>query len=211
MSIFLLRSFALAAFAVLALSGTAAPAWAGETPRTGPSATVARLNGVLLETMREADTLGYRGRVERLAPILEETFDFRLMAAISVGRYWRKLDPDEQARLVSAFAGMSIATFAARFNGYSGEHFEIVGEESGRRDTVLVRNRIVKSNGEAVPINFLLKREDRGWRAVDVYLDAKYSELAIKRSEYTSVIAKEGLDGLIRRIEAKKAELASEG
>jgi len=203
-----IRIFALIALVVLVLG---APASARTDDLASPTATVERLNDALIDVMRNAKTLGYGGRFTRLAPILRETFNFRIMAGISVGRYWRKLNAAQRDRLATSFGDMSIATFAARFDGYSGEHFEIVGEEPARRKAVLVRNRLIKSNGEAVEINYLLKRSNSSWRAVDIYLDAKYSELAIKRSEYSSVIAKDGLDGLIRRIQAKLDELANKG
>jgi phospholipid transport system substrate-binding protein len=44
---------------------------------------------------------------------------------------------------------------------------------------------------------------------VDVFLDAKYSELAMKRSEYGSVIKNAGFDELIRRLDQKIADLAA--
>ena len=48
------------------------------------------------------------------------------------------------------------------------------------------------------------------WRIVDVFLDGTISEIATKRSEYTSILDKEGFDGLLTRITAKTAELAKE-
>ena len=57
----------------------------------------------------------------------------------------------------------------------------------------------------------LLPEQTGRWQAVDVYLDSKFSELAIKRSEYTSVLDNEGFDSLIRRIEEKLTSLAGEG
>jgi len=193
---------------VIAALVLAAPAgFAGEP---GPRAIVARLNDTLIEVMKGADALGYAGRYERLDPVLRESFDFPRMAGISVGRHWRALDTEQRARLVAAFARESIATFAGRFDGYGGERFEIVGEEPGPRGAILVRNRLVKADGEPVEINYLLRDVDEGWRVVDVFLDAKYSELAMKRSEYSSVVANEGFDALIDKIEAKIARLANE-
>ncbi len=198
----------LAAILLLAL-GWPAPR-AAAAPEA-PSDIVARLNQAILEVMREAETLGFAGRSERLAPVLNGAFNFPLMARISVGRHWRKLDAAQRERLTDLFARMSIATFAARFDGYSGERFEILGTEQAPRKSVLVRNNLVKANGKAVPINYLLKTARGRWRVVDVFLEAKYSELAMKRSEYSSVIRSEGFDGLIRSLEQKIAELAAGG
>lgn len=190
---------------VLGLVWAPAP---GSAAEEAPSDIVGRLNAALIEVMRSADELGFAGRYERLAPVLSEAFDFPLMARVSVGRHWRKLQDSDRERLVDAFGRMSIATFAARFDGYSGERFEVLGEEPAPREAVLVRNRLLKNDGEAVEINYLLKAAKGRWRVVDVFLDAKYSELAMKRSEYTSVIKNAGFEGLLRSLDEKIAELA---
>ena len=197
----------LAAGLVLCLCWPLPPAAAAEE---APSDIVGRLNAVLMEVMQQADELGFSGRYDRLAPVLSEAFNFSLMARISVGRHWRKLENSDRDRLVDAFGRMSIATFAARFDGYSGERFEVLGEKPAPRKAILVRNRLIKNDGEAVEINYLLKTAEGRWRVVDVFLDAKYSELAMKRSEYGSVIKNAGFDELIRSLDQKIADLAAE-
>ncbi len=182
---------------------------AGAADPASPSQAVARLNEALLDSMKNAEQLGYRGRYERLAPVLSETFNFPVMARVSVGRYWSKLSDEQREQLIDAFSRMSIATFAARFNGYSGERMEILGEEAGLRQSILVRNQLVKSDGAVIPLHYLMRESDTGWRAVDVHLDAKFSEVATKRAEYTSVIDREGFDALIANLEQKIAELAA--
>ena len=195
----------LTAWKALALSfllALALPARAAE----GPSATVERLNSALLEVMKNAEALGYQGRYDQLAPALKEIFDFPVMARASLGGHWRKTEPDKQEAFVAAFTDYSIAIFASRFDGYSGERFEILGEQEGKRGTVLVRNQIVKSDGEAVAINYLARPDDAGdWRLVDSVLDAKYSELATRRSEYSGIVKGQGIDALIKTLNDKAA------
>ncbi len=198
----------LAAGLVLCLCWPLPPAAAAEE---APSDIVGRLNAVLLEVMQQADELGFSGRYDRLAPVLSEAFNFPMMARVSVGRHWRKLENSDRDRLVDAFGRMSIATFAARFDGYSGERFVVLGERPAPRKAILVRNRLIKNDGESVEINYLLKTAEGRWRVVDVFLDAKYSELAMKRSEYGSVIKNAGFDELIRALNEKIADLAAEG
>lgn len=188
---------------LLLFFGAAAPA---QEP-SSPSGIIAELNSALLEAMQNAEDLGYQGRYDLLAPVLSRTFDFAAMARISVGGHWRKLAPDQQRRLVDSFSRMSTATFAARFNGYSGERMEVLGEEEGLRKSILVRNQLVQPDGETIPLHYQLRKTKAGWRVVDVYLDAKFSELATKRAEYSAVIAREGFEGLLATIEKKIAEL----
>lgn len=179
---------------------------------TLPAQQVETVVAALLDTMKRADELGFQGRFERLEPVLEQAFDFDYMAQVAAGRHWQGLDEQQRQSLVEAFGNMSVATFAARFSGYSGESFEVSEPRPGPRGTQLVPNRIVKSGGEGVAFNFLLREAESGdWRIIDVLLDAKFSELATKRAEYTSVIDRNGVEGLIEILERKTAELASAG
>ena len=118
---------------LLALGGPAA----AQEPAAGPVETIEALHGVLLDVMKNADTLGYPGRVERVGPAVEQSYDMRFMARKSVGRHWKKLSEAEQQGFVDTFSDLTVATYANRFNGWTGESFETVGQEPGVHDTIL--------------------------------------------------------------------------
>ncbi len=56
-----------------------------------PSATVEKLHATLLGMMQEGAALGYKGRVERIAPVLDETFNFETIGRVVTGRHWKTL------------------------------------------------------------------------------------------------------------------------
>ena len=205
-----IRSIVSAAVLVLLLGpGGGAMAQQDGLAQAAPAAVVARVNEALLGAMREADALAFQGRYERLAPVLEASFHFPVMARGAAGRHWSALQPDEKKRLAEAFARMSVTTYAARFDGYGGERFEVGEAIEQPRGRVLVRNRLVTGDGEAISIDYLLGEFDGHWRIVDVFLDGTISEIATKRSEYGGILKRDGLDGLLARITEKTAELAA--
>lgn len=173
-----------------------------------PKAVVESLNAALLEVMQGADALGYDGRYERLAPVLRASFDFPAMSRIASGRAWRDWSEEDRRGVTEAFTEMSIATYAARFDGYSGERFEIIAEGHGPRDTVLIRSRIVRPADEPVGIDYLLDETADGWQIIDILLDGRFSELARQRSEFAAIVENGGAPALIERLEAKANELA---
>ncbi len=179
----------------------------------GPAGPVRKLADALIATMKEAEALGFDGRRDRLGPVLRQTFDFGFMARLALGGQWSGLDAAEQARFVELFGDMSVATFAARFDGYGGQHFEVQAPREGPRGTKLVPTRLIHPDPEKAPvtISYLMRETDDGWQAVDVYLKGTYSELATKRSEYTSIVRREGYDALVRRLRSKIAELRETG
>ncbi|HMA14926.1 MAG: ABC transporter substrate-binding protein [Bacteroidota bacterium] len=203
----LLPALLLAASLALLYPGTQG-ARAAETPR----ATVERLNAALLDAMRNAETLGYQGRYDQLAPLLKETFDFPAMARVIIGSHWSAISSAQQQAFTEAFTAYSIGVFADRFDGYDGERFEVLGEQPARRGAVLVQNRIVRPDDDPVAINYLTQPENEGanWRIVDTILGGTASELATRRSEYDGIIKKLGIEALIQALKDKTAGFAKD-
>jgi phospholipid transport system substrate-binding protein len=200
---------------LLALILLQAPVSAGETaPASEPQATeavatVEQLHAVLIEVMKEAEPLGYQGRYDRLSPTLQELFDLPFMAEKSVGRHWKTASPEEQKAIVQTFIRYTIANYAGRFRGYSGQHFETLAEEPSARGTRMVRTRLVDPNDDDVNLDYRLRTTGGEWKIVDVYLDGTVSELALRRSEYSSLIKRDGLKALLAALDERIDELAS--
>jgi len=172
--------------------------------------TVERLDAAYLDVMKNAVKLGYAGRFEKFEPVLSKSFDFAAMARLSVGGRWKDFTPAQQAKLTETFGKLSVATHAGRFIGYSGERFEIVGEEPSTQGTVLVRTRVVIPGKEAVQLDYRLHAgQEEGWRIIDVFMNGTVSELALRRSEYSAVLDRDGFDGLITALDGKIADFAT--
>jgi phospholipid transport system substrate-binding protein len=180
------------------------PAFAQEE---GPVTVIEELNGALLEVMKAADQLGYEGRYRQLAPVLEASYDFPFMTRIASGTSWRDMTAQQQAELVALFTEMSIANYAARFDGYGGEEFEILGEAPGPRDAVVVESRLVRPDDKPVGLNYVMRDHAGSWRIVDVLLDAKYSELARQKAEFAAVLQGGDVTDLKALLQQKIADL----
>src|SRR5713101_8545462 len=137
------------------------PIMAQATP--SPSEVIRHFYGELLGVMQHAATLGARGRYQKLEPIVLGTFDLPFMARLSVGPSWASLSSDQKRRVAQAYGRYTTAVYATRFDGYSGERFEVLGEQKIKRGT-MVKSRIVKSNGETVSINFVLNDKEIEWQ-----------------------------------------------
>jgi phospholipid transport system substrate-binding protein len=185
-----------------------APASAQET---GPTTVIEALNATLLEVMKGADELGYEGRYAKLAPVLEASYDFPFMTRIACGTSWREMTAEQQADLIALFSRMSIANYAARFNGYSGETFEILGESEGPRDAIVVESQLLRPADKAVALNYVMRDLEGRWRIVDVLLDAKFSELARQKSEFAAVLSRGGAADLASLLQDKIDNLEAEG
>jgi phospholipid transport system substrate-binding protein len=100
------------------------------------------------------------------------------------------------------------AIYADRFDSYSGETLQITGEQRSTTGTVIT-TEIIKSDGEPVRLNYLLRQNGGSWQIVDVYLNGAISELATRRSEFSSILRTQGIWGLIVMLNTKADTLAA--
>ena len=175
------------------------------------TARVKTFYATLLETMKDAKRLGVEGRYKKLAPVISASFDLPAMTRIAVGPAWTSFTPEQQAAITAAFARMSVATYASRFDGYDGERFEVdpkVGERGADR---VVNTRIVSGASEPVTLNYLMRSSGSDWKIVDVYLSGTISELAARRSEFAAIIKSGGPDALASTLKQRGDKLLAGG
>ncbi len=201
---FLFAALLIASFIFpMSLSGAAA---AGARPPTA-KALVVRFQNELLAVMKEAAALGVKGRYRRLAPLINDTFYMPLMARIAAGPYWDQANKAERSRLVAAFHRMSASTLATLFDGWSGQIFKVTGEAPGPQKTIIVKTKLMETDGSSVDLAYVAKKINGGWFLIDVVVDNGISELNIRRSEYLMLLKTKGVNGLIKALNAKADRL----
>lgn len=170
---------------------------------------IERLDRTLVQVMKDADRLGYSGRYEILKPVIEDTYDFNFITRFSVGKIWRNFNEQQRALLVDRFTTLSIATYAARFDGYGGEEFRLTSSKALRKGRILVRTEILKSDGVIIHLDYVLMNRDGQWRVINVIANG-ISDLSLKRAQYTALLRKKRFDGLIEKLDKKIAAYREE-
>jgi phospholipid transport system substrate-binding protein len=186
----------------LALLLTAGIFTEGTAAAGSPQDTVRSFYETLLATMKDGRALGQSGRDARLAPVVNRTFDLPFMARLAVGPSWAMLTSAQQQQVTGAFAHYVSATYADRFDSYSGEQLQVIGERPYGSD-VIVQTKIVDSKGEPTALNYLMRQNQGSWQISDVYLAGTISQLAVQRSEFNSILRREGVDGLVMTLHQK--------
>ncbi len=196
----LLSRAALVVFAVSAIvTGSARAA-------SDPTATIRDFYATLTQTMKNGPQLGEKGRYDALAPAIRQSFDLSAMAQLAVGPSWANLSPADRQQVTEAFARYTIATYANQFSKDSGVKFEIADQRAMPYGT-LVDTQLVQPDGDKVAINYVLHQNGGQWQVADVYLKGTISQIATLRSQFSSVLLRDGAPGLIAALNRKASTL----
>jgi phospholipid transport system substrate-binding protein len=194
---------ALALLVVLALASSGVPAARAAEPEPSPTQVIESLDTALVALMKAGSELGPEGRFDRIAPTITATHDLDFIARFALGSFWKELTEDQRSRYLASFRDISIATYASRFSEYDGERFRVVSEEMLPGGDARVRSVLATGDGKEVAFEYRLRRRDGPWRIINIVVDG-VSDLALKRAEYSGVMRREGIDGLLARMEDKR-------
>jgi phospholipid transport system substrate-binding protein len=178
-----------------------------DAPQSSPQSVVEKLHDSLVEAMKHAREFGFQGRFEHIEPVVTETFDLEFMGSKSVGRHWKKLSPEEKKLWLGKFRDYLTANYAGNFTDYDGEHFETLGDEPAKRNTRVVLTELRIPSDENIVFNYRLREKDGRWRIIDIYLRGTVSELALRRSDFSSTLKAKGFADLTAAVDRKIADL----
>lgn len=173
-------------------------------------AVVDNLHAALIDIMQNANALGYQGRRDRIGPVVERSFDLPFITRFTLGRYWSDLSAEQRDNAVVVFARLTIAHYAARFNGFSGQQFKSLSSEPAPKGREFVRTvlKVDSDPTENVTLDYLLHETEKKWRIINVIANG-VSDLSLKRADYGAAIKAGGLDSLIAKLNGQIIELES--
>lgn len=184
------------------------------TATEAPAAIVERLQNEILAIDRRfsaeaGNAATFSARVAAMKPLIEGTHDLAAMSRLTLKSRWSSLDKEQRLMFVRSFAELSVTSYAARFRDLAGVGFRISDARQMPRGRVEVQTQLIEAEGSIVALNYLLHDTGAGWKIINVLADG-VSELALKRSQYRSILDKQDFPALLQYLEQQTDALRQE-
>lgn len=178
----------------------------GAAVRAAPPSPTEQIQAVVDEVIAllKNDSLSKQGRRDQIRAIIAPHFDFEAMSQSILALNWRKASPEQRARFVELFQQLLENTYIVAMESYSGETVRY-GKEKLNGKKASVETFIVRPTGVETPVVYKLKRNHDQWVAYDVIAEG-ISLIRNYRTSFRSIADKDGMEGLLRQLEAKVAE-----
>ena len=164
----------------------------------------------LVELAKAGSDLGFDERRSELMEVGRDHFDLPLMAQLSYGRGWPGLTAPQRRLFIDTFTVFRCSALAKLNSRFRGQVYRYKGYEKISDDRVLIRTGLRYPNRALeIVIDYQLIRTQGRWKIVDRYSPSSVSEIAMRRSEYRTVLEKEGFAGLIQDMERRIQGYAS--
>ena len=162
---------------------------------TAPSDVVTAFHTALTTAMKRSS---YEQRLSVVEPAVADHFQIHTIARISLGRYWGSLNAEEKSSFQTLLADLVSSTYASRFKDDKGQVFSITATEPIATNRKRVKS-ILETNTETVALDYQLQQEEGTWRIYDIVANG-VSDLSLKRSNYSAMFKKSGLESVRQEI-----------
>ena len=140
----------------------------------------------------------------KLRKINRDIFNYEKMIKIIYGRRWKDLSREDKKKVGSKFLDFISYNYAKRFQNLKNANFFEKDVEEIDTNNILVNTTLNIQGEEPLEISYLCsKNSEDVWTIFDVILNGSISEISTKKSDFSSIIKTDGLNGLINTLDSK--------
>ena len=162
-----------------------------------PEAFIRKIGDQVLATLRD-ETLSGESKLTAIKKLLDRYTDLNLLAKLVLGKYWRSASKVQRDEYQSVFRQLVMKALADRLHEYGGETVEIVGSrEINDRDSLVSTDILRPSGAPPIRVDWRVRSSGDNQSIIDVVAEG-VSLVVTQRSELGDIVAKNGMDGLIR-------------
>lgn len=171
-----------------------------------PDVLVKNVTTEVLDTVRKDKDM-QNGNSKKVLDLVETEilphFNFQRMTQLALGREGRQATPEQMKKLVDEFRHLLVRTYSKALTEFRNQEISYKPLKMATADTdVKVRTEIKQSGGKPVSLDYYLEKSAAGWKVYDVEVGG-VSLITNYRTSFGQEIQKNGVDGLIRTLQAK--------
>lgn len=129
-----------------------------------------------------------------------------LVSRYALGIHWRRATNRQRREYQKLFGETVIPGLAEQIVRYRAASYSIADNRSLQSNDRLVVANVRPAKGEILRVGWRLKIENCTATATDMIVDG-VSLMVMKRQEYASVISKDGIDGLLKKMRTRAAQI----
>lgn len=176
--------------------------WAGPSPMEQVKETIDKV----IEIIKSQD-LNRDAKREKLSATIRSSFDFTSMSQRILAQNWRKTSPQEREQFIRLLAELLERSYIGNIENYTDEKVEFVKERIKQKNAAI--DTLIITESKEIPVSYRMLQNKEEWKVYDVVIES-VSFVNNYRNSYGQVIKKQGMAGLLAKMEEKLTQLRQE-
>lgn len=147
--------------------------------------------------------LDLQAKGQHIFALLDEAFDYNLMARLSLGsKVWLELSEEQKVEFTQKFISFLKQSYIEKLNLYTDEKLNIIGQKNINDQRIWLETQLIGSK-EAFNINYKFYKSDSdAWYIYDVDIIG-VSLMQTYRAQFSDILKTDDFDTLLAKLETK--------
>jgi len=141
-------------------------------------------------------------QIAQLGEAIEAVFDFEELSRRTLGREWKKMNPEQQKEFVQLFKELLQGVYADRLLAYSDQKIIFDKETMLKKGRAEVQSFLQTSDGKKIPLFYRLSDKSGSWKVYDVIIEG-VSMVKNYRTQFREILAKDSPEKLLQILRDK--------
>jgi phospholipid transport system substrate-binding protein len=137
--------------------------------------------------------------------IINEIFDYQELSERTLGRDWKKFNPQQQTEFTDLFSKLLEDVYADRILAYTHEKIDFGKVTDLRENQVEVESYIITTDNKKVPLFYRMLLKDGTWRVYDVVIEG-VSMIKNYRGQFRDMLTNKTPEDLLQTLREKVKE-----
>ena len=141
-------------------------------------------------------------QVATIGADIDNVFDFQELSRRTLGKQWKKMNPEQQSEFVKLFKELLQGVYADRLLAYSDQKIIFDKEIMLKKGRAEVQSYLQTSDGKKIPLFYRLTDKSGSWKVYDIIIEG-VSMVKNYRTQFRQIIAKESPEKLLEILRNK--------
>lgn len=152
------------------------------------------------------DKMSQNEKQKKLITLFEQTVDTKWIGRFVLGRYYNTATPAQKKAYDDTYREFLIRSYVPRFKEYKGQKFELTETRKEGKSEYLVKTLITSESDAPIRVDYRLRDVGETYKISDIISEG-VSLINTQRSEFGSVVSREGMDYLIEKLKERLEKL----
>ena len=144
-------------------------------------------------------------RIEIMKKEIGGVFDFRELSRRTLGRTWKKFNPEQRDEFVDLFQKVLQGVYADLLMSYTDQKIIFGEEKMLKKGRAEVKSHLVTSDGRKIPLFYRLTDKSGSWKVYDVIVEG-VSMVKNYRTQFREIVSKDSPEKLLEILRKKVAK-----
>ena len=129
-------------------------------------------------------------------------FDFKELSRRTLGRTWKKMNPEQQTEFVDLFTKVLQGVYADLLMSYTDQKIIFGDEKMLKEGRAEVESHLVTSDNRKIPLFYRLTNKSGSWKVYDVIIEG-VSMVKNYRTQFREIVSKDSPEKLLEILREK--------